>query len=60
MSNETKEMSEQPRSLDGLVLWPPLDEIDGETQQLVYLVEAAWSWQWPGWEWVATSLNKYG
>ena len=45
-------------SLDGLVLWPKLEEVDGETQQLVYLVEVAWAWQWPSWTWVADRLNS--
>ena len=49
------------RTLNLLVSWPPVDEIDGETKQLVYLVEAAWSWAWPGWQWVADHLNsEYG
>jgi len=39
--------------------WPPIDEIDGETEYLVYLVEAGWCWSYPGWEWVANSLNKH-
>ena len=44
-----------------MTCWPSLNEIDGETQQLVYLVEAGWAWQWPGWEWVAATLNgEYG
>ena len=43
------------------ICWPPLGTIDGETDQLVYYVEAGWCWQWPGWEWVAASLNdEYG
>ena len=29
--------------------WPSLDEIDGETEQLVYLVEFEWYWACPGW-----------
>ena len=41
--------------------WPPLCETDGETDQLVYLVEEGWAWQWPGWGWVAATLNnEYG
>ncbi len=39
-------------------LWPPLDEIDGETEHLVTLIEKGWDWTWPGWKWVAESLNK--
>lgn len=43
------------------ICWPPLGTIDGETDQLVYYVEAGWCWQWPGWAWVAANLNEdYG
>jgi len=38
-------------------LWPPKNEVDGETEQLIYLVEDAWAWQWPGWRWIADRLN---
>jgi hypothetical protein len=31
---------------------------DGETEQLVALVEEGWEWIWPGWEEIAESLNK--
>ena len=37
--------------------WPNKNEVDGETQQLIYLVTNGWSWQWPGWSWVAKMLN---
>ena len=37
--------------------WCPLDEVDGETEDLVFFVEAAWCWWWPGWEWVAEHIN---
>ena len=41
--------------------WPPRDEIDGETEHLVYLADDGWCWEWPGWKWVATTLNgEYG
>ena len=41
--------------------WPPLEEADGETEAMADLVENGWSWQWPGWAWIAQSLNaKYG
>ena len=41
--------------------WPPVGQLDCETDQLVYLVEAGWAWQWPGWKWVAATLNsEYG
>lgn len=41
--------------------WPPLSEIDGETEQLVYLVDEGWVYEWPGWKWVASWLNQeYG
>jgi hypothetical protein len=36
---------------------PNKNEVDGETQQLIYLVTNGWSWQWPGWSWVAKMLN---
>jgi len=49
------------RTVQQLVGWPPLDEIDGETKQRVYLVEADWAWAWPGWKHVADKLNaEYG
>ena len=38
--------------------WPPVTKIDGETEALKQLVENGWAWQWPGWKWVADSLNK--
>ena len=38
-------------------LWSPKNEIDGEAEQLVYLVDNGWAWQWPGWQWVADRLN---
>ena len=61
MSTELKEIAEQPRRVHGLVSWPPRREIDGETHQLVYLVEADWSWSWPGWQHIADKLNaEYG
>jgi hypothetical protein len=41
--------------------WCPLNEVDGETSELLHLVENGWSWEWPGWYWVAVSLNnEYG
>ena len=42
-------------------LWPALGEFEGETHELQYLVDQGWCWNWPGWEWVAKSLNAiYG
>ena len=41
--------------------WPEVDEIDGETEQLWWIVEHGWDWEWPGWKWVANRLNEeYG
>lgn len=41
--------------------WPSVSDYDGETHQLVHLVEAAWQFQWPGWPWVSKMLNReYG
>lgn len=41
--------------------WPDRNETDGETEQLIWLVECGWSWEWPGWAWVAENLNDdYG
>jgi hypothetical protein len=37
--------------------WPKLDEVDGETEQLYWIVEHGWDWEWPGWKWVANRLN---
>jgi len=37
--------------------WCPLDEIDGETEKLQYLVFEDWCWQWPGWKLIAKKLN---
>ena len=49
------------KQTNGRICWPPIGRTDGETDQLVYLVEAEWAWQWPGWAWVASSLNnEYG
>jgi hypothetical protein len=49
------------QNIDGRVSWPPYDEIDGETQQLMYLVEEDWYWAWPGWQHIADRLNaEYG
>ena len=39
-------------------MWLDISCVDGETEQLVQLVENGWSWQWPGWEWVADTLNS--
>jgi hypothetical protein len=45
----------------GAACWPPLEEIDGETEQLVALVETGWDWKWPGWKSIAADLNQeYG
>ncbi|GAG76942.1 unnamed protein product, partial [marine sediment metagenome] len=38
--------------------WDDINEIDGETSNLVNLVLNGWDWQWPGWGWVAATLNK--
>jgi hypothetical protein len=38
--------------------WCSINEVDGETERLLYLVENEWSWEWPGWNWVAESLNS--
>ena len=37
--------------------WPKISEIDGETEQLIYLAEDGWSYQWPGWDWISYVLN---
>lgn len=37
--------------------WDKVNE-DGECDQLLTLVEVGWDWQWPGWSWVAKSLNR--
>jgi len=38
--------------------WPDKNEIDGETMELINIVENGWDWNWPGWEWVASALNR--
>lgn len=41
--------------------WCDVNEVDGETEQLVALVINGWCWNWPGWKWVAGRLNsEYG
>jgi len=37
--------------------WDHIDEVDGETGQLITLVLRGWDWEWPGWNWVAGMLN---
>ena len=32
---------------------------DSELDDLCKLVEDGWAWQWPGWKWVAKSLNHW-
>jgi len=29
-----------------------------EIEELLYLANEAWSWEWPGWEWVAANLDS--
>lgn len=38
--------------------WPPRDEVDGETESLIWIVNHGWCWNWPGWKWVANRLNN--
>jgi len=47
-----------PASLSCIVVYEwSQDEID----QLKYLVDHGWNFQWPGWRWVARRLNQeYG
>lgn len=41
--------------------WPNINEIDSETQYLMYLVYNGWDFHWPGWVWVSNRLNaEYG
>lgn len=41
--------------------WPDRADVDGETAQLLWLVNDGWQWNWPGWAWVAKALNDdYG
>ena len=54
-------MTSEARNGDNLhcrVMWPPLREMDGETEYLVQSVECDWYCQWPGWQWVADRINK--
>lgn len=46
-------------------VWPDYHQVweadRNETQELVWLVEDAWEFSWPGWSFVATRLNMdYG
>jgi hypothetical protein len=48
----------QPRLV---VPWPDEDDYDGETAQLYRTVDQDWSFQFPGWKWVANQINaEYG
>ena len=41
--------------------WPDEDDYDGETAQLYRTVDQDWSFQFPGWKWVANQINaEYG
>ncbi len=41
--------------------WPDKEGTDGETEALMDLVINGWSWEWPGWRWVANQINsEYG
>ena len=40
-----------------IVKWPDKNEIGGETEALMNLVDNGWDWEWPGWPWVAKRLN---
>jgi len=43
------------------MLWGNPEDIDSEYYKLVGLVLHGWDWNWPGWAWVANSLNReYG
>ena len=55
---ETKLPVGQPRLV---VPWPDENEYDGETAQLYRTVDQDWSFQFPGWQWVANQINaEYG
>lgn len=44
-----------------VVPWPDEDDYDGETAQLYRTVDQDWSFQFPGWQWVANQINaEYG
>jgi hypothetical protein len=51
-----------PVPLSRLVVpWPDEDDYDGETAQLYRTVDQDWSFQFPGWKWVANQINaEYG
>lgn len=61
--NETNNTNEPRQALSnttGSAPWGGSEsEIDSEVHYLVHLVEEGWAWQWPGWKWVARSLNYW-
>ena len=46
--------------VNGIVRWNGSrnDQVS-EVWELCNLVEDGWAWQWPGWEWVAKTLNRW-
>ena len=57
-SRSRRKRVDRPRLV---VPWPDREDYDGETAQLVRTVEDGWDWAFPGWQWIADSINaEYG